>query len=111
MPIKLPDKEKNSKNSLNQSSQKSSKSKTNEKQIVADFAKKIGTQIVGVIPYSQTVKQCGGDGLTVFQGAADSPEAMLYRKIGRKVFDNKHLVIPNTLEFEELYDWWLPYIN
>jgi nitrogenase iron protein NifH len=83
----------------------------NEKQMVTDFAKKIGTQIIGVLPYSQTVKQCGGDGETVFQGAPDSPEALLYRKIGRKVLDNKHLVIPNTLEFEELYDWWLPYIN
>jgi nitrogenase iron protein NifH len=83
----------------------------NELQMVTDFAAKIGTQIVGVIPYSQTVKQCGGDGETVFQCAPDSPEANLYREIGQKVFDNKNLVIPNTLEFEELYDWWLPYIN
>jgi nitrogenase subunit NifH len=66
---------------------------------------------VGVIPYSQTIKQCGGDGETVFQCAPDSPEAQLYRDIGQKVFDNKNLVIPNTLEFEELYEWWLPYIN
>ena len=83
----------------------------NEQQMVTDFAEKIGTQIVGVIPYSQTIKQCGGDGETVFQCAPDSPEAQLYRDIGQKVFDNKHLVIPNTLEFEELYEWWLPYIN
>lgn len=83
----------------------------NEQQMVADFAAKIGTQIVGVIPYSQTVKQSGGDGQTVFQSAPDSEESKLYREIGQAVFDNKHLVIPNTLEFEELYDWWLPYIN
>ena len=83
----------------------------NELQMVTDFAKKIGTQIIGVIPYSQTVKQCNGEGKTIFQHAPDAPEAQLYRDIGQKVFDNKHLIIPNTLEFEELYEWWLPYIN
>ncbi len=83
----------------------------NEQQMVADFAAKIGTQIIGVIPYSQTVKQCGGDGKTVFECAPDSLEAGIYRGIGQKVFDNTHLVIPNTIEFEELYEWWLPYIN
>ena len=83
----------------------------NELRMVTDFAAKIGTQIVGVIPYSQTVKQCCGEGETVFQCAPDSPEAQFYREIGQKVFDNQNLVIPNTLEFEELYEWWLPYIN
>jgi len=83
----------------------------NEQQMVSDFAAKIGTQIIGIIPYSQTVKQCGGDGKTVFECAPDSPEAQLYRDIGQKVFDNTNLVIPATLEFEELYEWWLPYIN
>ena len=83
----------------------------NELQMVTDFAHKLGTQIVGVIPYSQTVKQCAGEGETVFQCAPDSEEAQLYRGIGQKVFDNQNLVIPNTLEFEELYEWWLPYIK
>jgi nitrogenase iron protein NifH len=83
----------------------------NELQMVTDFAHKLGTQIVGVIPYSQTVKQCGGEGQTVFQCSPDSDEAQLYRGIGQKVFDNQNLVIPNTLEFEELYEWWLPYIK
>lgn len=82
-----------------------------ELQMVTDFAAKIGTQIIGVIPYSQIVKQCGGDGETVFQCAPDSEESKLYREIGQRVFDNQNLVIPHTLEFEELYDWWLPYIN
>jgi len=82
----------------------------NEQQMVQDFAQKIGTQIIGIIPYSQTIKECGGQGATVFQCAPGSDEATLYRNIGQKVFNNKDLVIPRTIEFEDLYDWWLKYI-
>lgn len=82
----------------------------NEHEMVQDFARKLGTQIIGTIPYSQTIKECGGQGETVFRCAPDSPEAALYREIGQKVFENKNMVIPNTIEFEELYDWWLKYI-
>jgi len=82
----------------------------NEHQMVEDFAEKIGTQIIGIIPYSQTIKECGGKGETVFRCAADSPETKLYREIGQRVFENKNMVIPQTIEFEDLYDWWLQYI-
>jgi len=82
----------------------------NEHQIVHDFAAKIGTHILGIIPYSQMVKECGGQGSTVFRGAPESAEAQIYRDIGQRVFENTDLVIPNTIEFEDLYAWWLHYI-
>jgi len=82
----------------------------NEQQMVHDFAATIGTQVIGIIPYSQIVKECGGQGETVFRCAPDSDEARLYREIGQRVFDNSNLVIPRTIDFEELYSWWLRYI-
>ena len=38
----------------------------NELQMVQDFAQKIGTRIIGIIPFSQIVKECGGQAKTVF---------------------------------------------
>lgn len=83
----------------------------NEQQIVADFAARIGTRIIGIIPYSQMIKECGGQGKTVFTHAPDSDEAGIYKEIGNNIFDNKNLVIPRTMDFEELYEWWLGHIK
>ena len=83
----------------------------NELDIVNDFAAFIGTRIVGIVPYSQTVKECGGEGKTVFESAPDSEEAGIYRKIGEDVLNNKDLVIPRAVHFKDLYSWWLPYIS
>ena len=83
----------------------------NELKMVQDFAQKIGTQIIGIIPFSQVVKECGGEGKTVFTLAPDSEEAQIYTRIGDAVLANKNLVIPNTIDFEELYEFWLQYFE
>ena len=83
----------------------------NELQMVRDFAQKIGTRIIGIIPFSQVVKECGGQAKTVFTLAPDSEEAGIYTGIGDAVLANKDLVIPNTIEFEDLYEWWLQYFE
>ena len=80
-------------------------------EIVADFAKKLGTQIIGILPYSQTIKECVGSAKTVFEMAPDSEECKIYREIGEKVFNNKETVIPTPMSFEELYEWWLGIIE
>jgi nitrogenase iron protein NifH len=83
----------------------------NELDIVNNFADLVGTKIIGIVPYSQTVKECGGEGKSVFEGAPGCEEIAIYRKIAEDILNNKNLVIPNTVSFKELYDWWLPYIN
>ena len=83
----------------------------NELDIVNDFADLVGTKIIGIVPYSQTVKECGGEGKSVFEGAPDCEEADIYRKIGKDIINNKDLVIPNEVNFKDLYNWWLPYIK
>ena len=83
----------------------------NELEIVNDFADLIGSKIAGIIPYSQTVKECGGQGKTVFECAPQSEETTIYRKIGEDIFSNKDLTIPNPVDFKELYNWWLKHIT
>lgn len=82
-----------------------------EREITTDFAKKLGTKIMGILPYSQTIKECMGSGKTVFEIAPDSEECRLYREIGEKIYHNKDLVIPTPMGFEELYQWWLNMIE
>jgi nitrogenase iron protein NifH len=81
----------------------------NELAIVNDFARLIGTQVIGIMPYSQTVKECGGAGTTVFEGAPASEEAGLYRAIGEAVLSNRDFVVPQEVDFKSLYEWWLAY--
>jgi nitrogenase iron protein NifH len=83
----------------------------NESEIVNNFAELIGSKITGIISYSQVVKECGGQGKTVFECAPDSEEASIYRKIGDDVFNNRELVVPNEINFKDLYSWWLKYMN
>jgi nitrogenase iron protein NifH len=83
----------------------------NELAIVNDFVKLIGSKIAGIIPYSQTVKECGGQGKTVFECAPDAEETAIYRKLGEDIFNNQELVVPNEVNFKDLYSWWLKYIN
>jgi len=83
----------------------------NELDIVTDFAQLVGSRIAGIVPYSQTVKECGGQGMTVFECAPDSEEAGIYRRLGEDIFNNTHMVVPNAISFKELYTWWLTYIN
>jgi nitrogenase iron protein NifH len=82
----------------------------NELAIVNDFAEKIGTQIIGIVPYSQVVKECVGQGETVLKLAPASEEAKIYRAMGEKILTHKDLVIPRTVDFEDLYEWWLRYL-
>jgi nitrogenase iron protein NifH len=83
----------------------------NEEQIVNDFAAKTGTQVVGMLPFSQLVKECGGQAKTVFEEHADSAEAKLYSQLAEVVMtsSNEHAT-PETMSFEELYEWWGTYV-
>jgi nitrogenase iron protein NifH len=83
----------------------------NELELVNNFAELIGSKITGIIPYSQVVKECGGQGKTVFECAPEAEETTIYRKIGDRVLNNQDLVIPNEINFKDLYSWWLNYIN
>jgi len=83
-----------------------------EQQIVTDFAERLGTRVIAINPFSQLVKECGGDAKTVFENHPDSPEAEQYRQLATIIMDGDvELTIPGTMTFEELYEWWSGYIN
>ena len=83
-----------------------------EEEIINDFAAKTGTRVLAMIPFSQLVKECGGHAKTVFEEHPDSPEAEQYRQLAELVMTSDYEpTTPQPMSFEELYEWWCPYVN
>ena len=83
-----------------------------EQQIVTDFAERLGTRVIALIPFSQLIKECSGAATTVFEEHPDSVEAEEYRQLAATIMNGDcDLTVPGTMTFEELYEWWSGYIN
>ncbi len=70
--------------------------------IVKEFAKKLGTEIVGKIPNSLLIAEAEIEGKTVIEYAPDSEIASIYRDLAKKIYENEGGVIPKPLENEEI---------
>jgi len=83
-----------------------------EQQIVTDFAERLGTHVIAMIPFSQLIKECSGAAKTVFEEHPESLEAEEYRRLAATIMNGDcDLTIPGTMTFEELYEWWSGYVN
>ncbi len=78
----------------------------NEEAILDDFSRKIGSHLVGFIPYSEKIKECSGKGLTLFQHAPDTSECAAFSRLAGSILNNKDLAVPTSFTFEELHAWW-----
>ena len=83
-----------------------------EERIVRDFASKTGTEVLSIIPFSQLVKECSGQTKTVFEEHSGSLEAEKYTSLADEVMlGHDNLTTPQTMSFEELYEWWSDYVH
>jgi len=78
----------------------------NERELLLRFAERLGSHIVGFIPYSEKIKAASGKGQTVFEYAPDSPESDALRELGNNLYNNENLEVPNAITFDELHHWW-----
>jgi len=78
----------------------------NEGKILAGFAERLGTGVVGFIPYSEKIKECSGKGVTLFQLYPDSPECDAFRRLTDAIWKNDHYSVPGSMNFETLHTWW-----
>ncbi len=83
----------------------------NETEIVHAFAERLGTQLIGINPFSQLVKQCSGRAETVFHNHPESKEAARYTALAERILNNQQFVVPETFAFEDLYQWWSGYVS
>jgi nitrogenase iron protein NifH len=78
----------------------------NERDLLLRFAERLGTHVIGFIPYSEKIKAASGKGQTLFQYAPDSPECDAFRELVDNLYNNETLTIPNAITFDELHYWW-----
>jgi nitrogenase iron protein NifH len=74
----------------------------NESQMIEEFAKLLGTQMIHFVPRDNMVQRAEINRKTVIDYEPKHPQADEYRALATKIDDNKLFVIPKPLEIEEL---------
>ncbi|AXV39771.1 Ni-sirohydrochlorin a,c-diamide reductive cyclase ATP-dependent reductase subunit [Methanobacterium sp. BAmetb5] len=72
-----------------------------EVEIVKEFARHIGTRVIGVIPRSELVQQSEIDAKTVMEKFPESEQAEKYRELSVTILNNDDFVIPQPMDAEE----------
>ena len=83
----------------------------NEEDIVNDFAKEIGTQVIGVIGRSNLIQRSELDAKTVVEYAPESSEADDYRKLANDIFINDNYSTPEPMEDEDFENFFKSFLN
>jgi nitrogenase iron protein NifH len=76
----------------------------NEANMIEEFAKKLGTQMIHFVPRDNMVQHAEINRKTVIDHAPEHPQANEYRTLARKIDENKMHVIPTPLQMQELED-------
>ena len=74
----------------------------NEKEMIEEFAKRLGTQMVHFVPRDNDVQRAEIRKMTVIDWNSECPQADEYRTLARNIDGNEMFVIPKPLEIEEL---------
>lgn len=82
-----------------------------ELRIVEEFAKAVGTEVVGVIPYLKRLKECEVLGKTVFQLQGSEREAKIFAEIAERILEKKPSKEVSGLEDEELVSIFKSYYS
>jgi nitrogenase iron protein NifH len=74
----------------------------NEKEMIEEFARKLGSQMVHFVPRDNDVQRAEIQRKTVIEWNPDAPQAHEYRTLAKNIDDNDLFVVPKPLEIEEL---------
>ena len=74
----------------------------NEKQMIEELARKIGTQMIHFVPRDNMVQKAEINRKTVIEFDPKHPQADEYRTLARKIDQNTNFVNPKPLTIEEL---------
>ncbi|WP_414468655.1 Ni-sirohydrochlorin a,c-diamide reductive cyclase ATP-dependent reductase subunit [Methanobacterium sp. ACI-7] len=78
----------------------------NEVEIVTEFADRVGSKVIGVIPRSEMVQKSEIDAKTVIEKFGDSKQANLYRKLSETIYSNDSFVIPEPMDIDEFDEFF-----
>ena len=74
----------------------------NEKEMIQEFAKKLGTQMIHFVPRDNDVQRAEINRKTVIEWNPAAAQADQYRALAKAIDQNKMFVIPKPLEIEQL---------
>ncbi len=77
-----------------------------EEEIVSDFAKKIGTNVIGTIHRSNLIQQSELDAKTVVEKYPESDEASEYKILAYNIMNNENTSVPEPMSDEELEEFF-----
>ncbi len=81
----------------------------NEKEMIEEFAKKLGTQMIYFVPRDNDVQRAEINRKTVIEWKPEVPQADAYRGLAKAIDENEIFVIPTPLEIEELEELLMAY--
>ncbi|GAB6908294.1 Nitrogenase iron protein [Desulfosarcina cetonica] len=73
-----------------------------EKELIEELAKRLGTQMIHFIPRNNVVQRAEINRKTVIEYDAKDPQADEYRTLARKIEENELKVIPTPMAIEDL---------
>ncbi|MFW0884220.1 nitrogenase iron protein [Candidatus Acidulodesulfobacterium sp. H_13] len=76
----------------------------NEREMVAEFAKKLGTQMIQFIPRDNIVQRAEIKKQTVIEYDKDCSQADVYRQLAKNIEDNDMFIIPKPMTMQDLED-------
>ena len=74
----------------------------NEREMVEEFAKSLGTQMIHFVPRDNDVQRAEINRKTVIEWKHDCPQATEYRLLARAIDFNQNFVIPKPVSISEL---------
>jgi nitrogenase iron protein len=78
----------------------------NEEEIVTQFAQKVGSKVMGVIPRSEMVQKSEIEAKTVLEKYPESEQAEFYRKLAADIYQNQEFIIPKPMAIEEFEEFF-----
>ena len=82
----------------------------NEEQIVNDFAKRIGTHVIGSIHRSNLIQDAELDAKTVVEKYPESDETQEYRDLASSIMGNEMTSTPEPMEDTEFEEFFKSYL-
>lgn len=74
----------------------------NEREMINEFAKRLGTRMIHFIPRDNDVQRAEIKRMTVIEWNPEAPQAEEYRTLARNIDSNEMFIIPKPLEIDEL---------
>jgi len=74
----------------------------NEREMIEEFAKKLGTQMIHFVPRDNDVQRAEIRKMTVIDWNSTCPQADEYRTLAANIDANKMFVVPKPLQVEQL---------